>query len=212
MVHRSGDGLSGLYEDAHLGVLFMEPVEYRDFVLPFKLFEYLGRGKPIVATAGTLVGDFVAEHGIGWAIPYRAESLAELLDRLSEDPKELQEMQDRVRDLEARAFLGIACASGCSRPHLNRATIVPMRVLAVTPWFPSDQRRGLGLFNLRDVELLARDHEVTVLHLHDPSLGGEPGEWETEFGVRVRRIMYHSSRPRTFRPAAREIPGPAQRN
>lgn len=80
-----------------------------------------------------------------------------------------------------------------------------MRVLAVTPWFPSDQRRGLGLFNLRDVELLARDHEVTVLHLHDPSLGGEPGEWETEFGVRVRRIIYHSSRPRTFRPAAREI-------
>lgn len=109
VVHRSGEQLDELYADAHLGVLFMEPVAYRDFVLPFKLFEYVGRGKPIVATEGTLVGDFVTEHGIGWAVPYRAESLAELLDRLDADPEELHAMQERVRVLreshswEARA-------------------------------------------------------------------------------------------------------------
>ncbi|WP_262000689.1 glycosyltransferase [Microbacterium sp. Mcb102] len=109
VVHRSGEQLDELYADAHLGVLFMEPVAYRDFVLPFKLFEYVGRGKPVVATEGTLVGDFVTEHGIGWAVPYRAESLAELLDRLDADPEELHAMQERVRVLreshswEARA-------------------------------------------------------------------------------------------------------------
>ncbi|WP_217584407.1 glycosyltransferase [Microbacterium sp. GbtcB4] len=109
VVHRSGKQLDELYADAHLGVLFMEPVAYRDFVLPFKLFEYVGRGKPVVATEGTLVGDFVTEQGIGWAVPYRAEALAELLDRLNADPEQLRAMQERVRELrdshswEARA-------------------------------------------------------------------------------------------------------------
>lgn len=99
VVHRSGQELEALYDQAHLGVLLMEPVTYRDFVLPFKLFEYLGHGKPVVVTAGTLVGEFVAEHGIGWAIPYDSTSLGELLDRLVANPRELEEMQSRVLEV-----------------------------------------------------------------------------------------------------------------
>ncbi len=40
-----------------------------------------------------------------------------------------------------------------------------MRVLVVTTWFPSQLAPGNGIFNLRDTELLAEDHDVTVLHL-----------------------------------------------
>ncbi len=80
-----------------------------------------------------------------------------------------------------------------------------MRVLAVTPWFPSEVRPGLGLFNLRDVEMLALDHEVTVLHLHDPSLGGEPGEWDAAPGIHVVRIPYHYTRPWTIPRALRTL-------
>lgn len=109
VVHCSGGQLAKLYAQAHLGLLLMEPINYREFAVPFKLFEYLGRGKPVVATRGTLAGDFVSENGVGWAIPYRGESLAELLNLLAANPAELDAMQDRVERLrtdhswEARA-------------------------------------------------------------------------------------------------------------
>ncbi|WAA67395.1 glycosyltransferase family 4 protein [Microbacterium oxydans] len=80
-----------------------------------------------------------------------------------------------------------------------------MRVLAVTPWFPSEVRPGLGLFNLRDAEMLALDHEVTVLHLHDPSLGGDAGEWDASPGIHVVRIPYHYTRPWTIPRALRTL-------
>ncbi|WP_449283250.1 glycosyltransferase family 4 protein [Leucobacter sp.] len=80
-----------------------------------------------------------------------------------------------------------------------------MRVLAVTPWFPTPSAPGSGIFNLRDVELLARDHRVAVLHLHDPALPDGPAQWRTDDGVTVHRGLFSSSRPGTWRAAIREI-------
>lgn len=80
-----------------------------------------------------------------------------------------------------------------------------MRVLAVTPWFPTPSAPGSGVFNLRDVELLARDHRVTVLHLHDPALPDGAAQWRTDDGVEVHRGLFSSSRPDTWAAAIREI-------
>src|SRR5690606_29159277 len=80
-----------------------------------------------------------------------------------------------------------------------------VRLLAITPWFPSEVRPGLGLFTLRDVELLSQDHEATVLHLHDPALDGGVAEYTLGDRVRVVRIPYHHSRPSTYLDAARTI-------
>lgn len=96
VVHRSGLALEGLYDDAHLGVLMMEPIGYREFAAPMKLYEYLGHGKPIVATEGSLAGDFVSKHGVGWALPYRADALVELLERLQRDPEHYRAARARV--------------------------------------------------------------------------------------------------------------------
>lgn len=101
VVHRSGAELEALYDDAHLGVLLMEPIGYREFAAPMKLYEYLGHGKPILATEGSLAGDFVTEHGVGWALPYRADALVELLQRVQADPEEYAAVRARV--LEVRA-------------------------------------------------------------------------------------------------------------
>lgn len=43
-------------------------------------------------------------------------------------------------------------------------------MLVVTPWFPTHRAPGTGIFNLRDVETLAADHQVRVLHLCAPEL------------------------------------------
>ncbi|MBK0419477.1 hypothetical protein JD276_10575 [Leucobacter sp. CSA1] len=109
VVHRSGSELEGLYADAHLGALLMEPAEYREFAAPMKLYEYLGHGKPIIATKGSLAGDFVEQNDIGWAIPYDAGALTALLERLTAEPSLLQakhrrcEIVGKEHTWEARA-------------------------------------------------------------------------------------------------------------
>jgi len=50
-----------------------------------------------------------------------------------------------------------------------------VRILIVTPWFPTAASPSSGVFVLRDVLALAREHEVRVVHLVTPSLlGDEP--------------------------------------
>lgn len=97
VVHRAGDGLDELYANADIGMLFVEPIAYRDFAAPMKLYEYLGRGKPVIATAGTLAAEFVEAEGTGWAVPYDAAALTALLDRLAEHPEEVAEKAERAR-------------------------------------------------------------------------------------------------------------------
>jgi glycosyltransferase involved in cell wall biosynthesis len=85
VVHRSGDALRDLYANCDVVSVLVEPTEYREFAMPFKLFEYIGTGRPIVATRGTLAGDFVAKHSLGWAVEYSDATIAELLTNLRND-------------------------------------------------------------------------------------------------------------------------------
>jgi len=109
VVHASGAGLETYYAQSALGCLVLEPIAYREFAAPLKLYEYLGHGRPIVAVKGSLAGDFVEQQGIGWSIDYSAKALRELLESLRADPASYAEMERRVREVrgshswEARA-------------------------------------------------------------------------------------------------------------
>ncbi|MBV7309555.1 hypothetical protein KVY11_12815 [Acinetobacter sp. CWB-G5] len=83
IVHKSGNELGDLYNNAHIAVLFVEPKDYREFAVPFKLYEYIGRNKPIICTSTTLVGDFVANHNVGWVLNYDVNELVNLLSNIS---------------------------------------------------------------------------------------------------------------------------------
>lgn len=96
VVHRSGTQLESLYAAAHVGTLFLEPIEYREFAAPLKMYEYLGHGKPIIAAEGSLVADFVRENGVGWVLPYHADALTELLNDLASHPSLLAAMREKV--------------------------------------------------------------------------------------------------------------------
>ena len=97
VVHRSGEELTALYERADLCVLFVEPDPYREFASPVKLYEYLGRGKPVIASQGTLAAEVVGAAGAGWTLPYDAAALCGLLRRLLQHPQEVAEAAGRAR-------------------------------------------------------------------------------------------------------------------
>jgi len=90
IVHKKNSELQDLYAQADIAMLFVETKEYREFSAPFKLYEYLGHLKPIIASKGTLAGRFVRENSIGWEIQYSAESLKSLLKRLLNHPNEIE--------------------------------------------------------------------------------------------------------------------------
>ncbi|MBC9944646.1 glycosyltransferase [Leucobacter sp. cx-328] len=96
VIHASGNGLDQYFARTAIGSLFLEPIEYRAFAAPLKLYEYLSRGKPVVAVQGSLAAEFVEKHGVGWAIPYSAADLAALLERLKADPAEYAAVHAQV--------------------------------------------------------------------------------------------------------------------
>jgi glycosyltransferase involved in cell wall biosynthesis len=98
VVHASGAELERYYSRATICSLYLEPVNYLSFAAPVKLYEYIGHGRPVIASEGTLSGAFVAKHNIGWTIPYSSDALTELLTRLLENPDDVKSMTDRVRE------------------------------------------------------------------------------------------------------------------
>lgn len=100
VVHGRGSDLDAFYEQASIGVLAMKPIEYRTFAAPIKLFEYIGRALPVLASQGTYAGDWVSSNGVGWAAPYDREELARALSALVARPDLVE--QAREAALSAR--------------------------------------------------------------------------------------------------------------
>lgn len=74
----------------------------------------------------------------------------------------------------------------------------------VTTWYPSDAATESGLFVQRDVSLLAREHDVTVLHLVAPALQ-RSASTTVQDGVTVRRLPMATSNPVDIARASRLI-------
>ncbi len=64
-----------------------------------------------------------------------------------------------------------------------------MRILFITPWYPTASQPVAGIFVQRDAQLVTRRHDVEVLHLVDPSLlGPEDDTIDADAPVRVHRV------------------------
>ena len=73
----------------------------RRFAAPVKLYEYLGHGKPVIASAGTLAAETVVACGAGWMFSYDAAELIGLLRRLLAVPDAVEEAAGRARRARA---------------------------------------------------------------------------------------------------------------
>lgn len=86
VVHKSGKELEELYKSADVGLLLLEPDEYISMAMPYKTFEYMGHGLPIIASKHTAVGDMVNDLDVGWDIAYGSEEeLKELIELFVKD-------------------------------------------------------------------------------------------------------------------------------
>lgn len=96
LTDKKGRELEKIYEEVDIALLFVEPQIYRKFAVPFKLFEYIGKQKPIIATKETFAGDFVQKYNIGWVVDYQEETLNFLIRYLIENPQEIIEKQKNI--------------------------------------------------------------------------------------------------------------------
>lgn len=100
--HEKNDGLEKLYQKADLGLAFFENSAYRDMSMPYKVFEYLGHGLPVIASKGTAAGDFVTKENAGWAIEYNTDSLIQLLMGLLKNQNDMFIKKEAARSTGRR--------------------------------------------------------------------------------------------------------------
>ena len=91
-----GKELREQLEKTHIGLIFVKPIEYWTFVMPVKLFEYIGNGIPIIASEGTLTAHFVQEHGIGWVIPYDGSCFDDLITHILNNREEITDKRKNI--------------------------------------------------------------------------------------------------------------------
>jgi glycosyltransferase involved in cell wall biosynthesis len=100
IVHTSDEELRKLYQTHDIALIYLKSHPYRAFAMPFKLFEAIGAGLPLLVTGDTAVGDFVKQWDCGWVIEEHPLQLTELLHRLSEHRLEIEEKAKNVRRIQ----------------------------------------------------------------------------------------------------------------
>jgi glycosyltransferase involved in cell wall biosynthesis len=90
VVHLSGDKqLKPLYERSDVALYPSRRDFYMDFCMPVKLFEYLSRGLPVVATNCKETAQFVLKNGIGVVSEDNPEAFAAAVVSLIKDRRQL---------------------------------------------------------------------------------------------------------------------------
>ncbi len=98
IVHKHGEALRNLYLNSDIALLLFEPFSYWDFALPLKLFEAISYEVPVLASAGTAVGEFVEKEGVGWVIKPDLDNFQRWLNYILEHPEEIEKKRQIVRE------------------------------------------------------------------------------------------------------------------
>lgn len=99
VVHKRGEEVKEYLKKADIAMAYYERNPYRDLAMPVKLFEYIGCGKPIIATAGTAAGRYIEGSNIGWAIEYNSKEFDKLLKSMVKDRKLIREKTEKTADI-----------------------------------------------------------------------------------------------------------------
>lgn len=95
--HEKEKGLEKLYERTDIGLVYFEPSSYRRMAMPYKTFEYLEHGLPVIASSETAIGYFIEKKNIGWSIKYDANELKKMLLRIINNYNEILEKREKCK-------------------------------------------------------------------------------------------------------------------
>ncbi|WP_100065917.1 glycosyltransferase [Miniphocaeibacter massiliensis] len=98
IIHKSGVEYKEDIETSDIASVFFEQSEYRKFAMSVKLFEYLAYNKPVLSVTNTAVGQFVEEYNIGWNVSYDENELKNLLIKLRDNKKEIENKANNIAD------------------------------------------------------------------------------------------------------------------
>lgn len=99
VVHKSGHQLQSHYRAADIFCCCLEVNEYTRLAMPIKVFESMGYGVPLVITEGIAAAELIAKSDCGWVIKNSTDAFESLLRRLKNNPQEIQEKTQKVRDV-----------------------------------------------------------------------------------------------------------------
>jgi len=95
--HKNSNELEEDFLRSDIAVLFTKPIDYSQFAMPTKLFEYISYKKPIIAVRGIATGDFVEKNNIGWVIDYDENELYNLIKNLKNNKNEIKK---KIKNIE----------------------------------------------------------------------------------------------------------------
>lgn len=93
--HLVNDELERIYRQSDVHILLFAEEEYRKFAVPFKFYESLQFGIPIITNKGTKVASLVREMDVGWVVNNQAE-VSKLIVRLNSDMSLVQKKKDNI--------------------------------------------------------------------------------------------------------------------
>ena len=99
--HIGADELPPHYAWAEIASVSFAPHDYRDFAMPLKLFEAIGAGLPIVASAPSSVAQLVEDESLGWTHT-GVNTLTPLLKRLATNRDEIERVTTTVEEASER--------------------------------------------------------------------------------------------------------------
>lgn len=97
IIHKSGEELEPYYSESDLCSLLFQESAYRELAKPVKAYEYLAHERPVLATKGTGIGDYVEETGIGWTLPYEKEAISAQLQSILNHPEMISEKRSNCK-------------------------------------------------------------------------------------------------------------------
>jgi len=96
IIHRDKNELNDIYHRSDIASLFLEPIEYRNFAMPIKLFEYIEQQKPIIGINNTAAGNFIKKNDIGWVTNYSIDELLNVLYSIFNDKEILKRKKENI--------------------------------------------------------------------------------------------------------------------
>lgn len=93
IIHITGKELEEFYKNIDVCIMLFKQNPYMQMAMPVKLFEYLENNKPIIATRGTVAGDFIEKNNIGISVEYDVEKIKNVIQNLRDNTQRIEEIK-----------------------------------------------------------------------------------------------------------------------